>query len=293
MKKIYLALLLVAVALLSACRSSDSDDSPKFGKIAIDITDAPIDNAEAVVVQFTGIEIQGQGERLDIDFDAPKSIDLLQLTGSDSESILGETQLLAGPYQWIRLKVNAEQNVTDSYIDIEGARYSLYIPSGAQTGLKINRPFVVAAGSITDFTIDFDLRKSVHKPENGSDNYVLRPTLRMVNNLEVGHIKGLVAESFLNGEGCSETTAVYLFAGYDSAVDDMDGVEPDPITTDIVEVNADSLYEYEIGYVEAGDYTLALTCQAANDDPAVDDVIEFINQQNVTVEANQTVEVDF
>lgn len=291
-KKILL-IISVAIFVLVGCGSGGSSSGPKFGKLSLDITDAPIDDADAVVVQFTGVEIQGQGERIVVEFDSPKSIDLMQLTGSDSQSLLPETTLEAGIYQWIRLMVEAELNVTDSYIDIDGGRYSLYIPSGAQTGLQISSPFVVAAGGTMDFTIDFDLRKSVHEPQNGSDNYFLRPSLRMVNNLEVGHINGLVAESYLNAEGCGDSTAVYLFAGHGATPDDVDGIDPDPITTAFVEVNSDSLYEYEIGFVAAGDYTVALTCQAASDDPGIDDTITFAAQQDVTVVANETATADF
>ncbi|MHC9511680.1 DUF4382 domain-containing protein [Kangiella sp. M94] len=283
-------LILASVLLaLAGCKSDDPDK----GKMALAITDAPVDGAEAVVVEFTGIEVQGAGERLNFDFDTPMTIDLLQLTGDESLELLPETTVNAGQYQWIRLKVNAERGVTDSYIDIDGARYSLFVPSGAQTGLKLNRPFMVAAGGIADFTIDFDLRKSIHQPQNGSGDYYLRPTLRIVDNLEVGHLNGLVDETLVNAEGCSDTSGVYLFAGYDAETDDIDANEPEPITTTTVELNTDGFYEYEIGFVQAGDYTLAFTCEAANDDPETDDVITFSATQNVTVSANETATVDF
>lgn len=285
--------LVLATVLLALAGCKSDDDDPENGKLAIAITDAPIDGAEAVVVEFYGIEVQGQGERINFDFDAPLSIDLLQLTGDESLELLPETTVNAGQYQWIRLKVNAEQGVTDSYIDIDGARYSLYIPSGAQTGLKLNRPFNVAAGGITDFTIDFDLRKSVHAPQDSSGDYFLRPTLRIVNNLEVGHINGLVDQTLVNAEGCSEISGVYLFAGYDADTDDIDANEPQPIATSLIEMNNEGFYEYEIGFIQAGDYTLAFTCEAANDDPETDDVITFGITQNVTVSAGETATVDF
>ncbi len=283
-------LILASVLLaLAGCKSDDPDK----GKMALAITDAPVDGAEAVVVEFTGIEVQGAGERLNFDFATPMTIDLLQLTGDESLELLPETTVNAGQYQWIRLKVNAERGVTDSYIDIDGARYSLFVPSGAQTGLKLNRPFMVAAGGIADFTIDFDLRKSIHQPQNGSGDYYLRPTLRIVDNLEIGHINGLVDETLVNAEGCSDTSGVYLFAGYDAETDDIDANEPEPITTTTVELNTDGFYEYEIGFVQAGDYTLAFTCEAANDDPETDDVITFSATQNVTVTVDETATVDF
>lgn len=285
-----LGILTTSAAL--ALVSCKSDDDPDKGKLAIAVTDAPVDGAEAVVVQFTGIEIQGPGGPQSFDFASPKTIDLLELTGDESLDLLPETDLDAGEYQWIRLKVNAERGVTDSYIDIDGARYSLFVPSGSQSGLKLNRPFVIAAGGLTDFTIDFDLRKSVHEPQNAADDYFLRPTLRVVDNAEVGHINGMIDPNLINAEGCTDSSAVYLFDGADAEVDDVDANDPEPITTGLVEVNNDGDYVYEIGFVLAGDYTLGFTCEAANDDPETDDVINFTTQ-NVTVTADGTVTVDF
>lgn len=284
-------ILFASVALaLTACKS-DNDD-PDTGTLSVDVTDAPVDNAEAVVVQFTGIEIQGPGGRESFDFDSPKTIDLLELTGDESLELLPETELTAGQYQWMRLKVNAERGVTDSYIDIDSARYSLFVPSGSQSGLKLNRPFVIAAGGLTDFTIDFDLRKSIHEPQDAAEDYYLRPTLRIVDNAEVGHINGMIDPNLINAEGCTDSSAVYLFEGADAEVDDVDAIEPEPITTGLVEVNNDGDYVYEIGFVLAGEYTLGFTCEAANDDPEVDDVINFTTS-NVTVTADSTVTVDF
>ncbi|AOE48931.1 DUF4382 domain-containing protein [Kangiella sediminilitoris] len=283
------SLIVAGVALaLTACR----DDDPDNGKLSVAVTDAPIDDAEAVVVQFTGIEIQGPGGQQSFDFDTAKTIDLLQLTGDESLELLPETELTAGQYQWMRLKVNAERGVTDSYIDINSARYSLFIPSGSETGLKLNRPFVIAAGGITDLTVDFDLRKSVHEPQDAAQDYYLRPTLRVVDNLEVGHITGMVDANLIDAEGCTDSSAVYLFDGADAETDDVDANEPEPITTGLVEVNNNGDYVYEIGFVVAGEYTLGFTCEAANDDPETDDVINFTTQ-NVTVNANETVTVDF
>ena len=55
----------------------------------------------------------------------------------------------------------------------------------------------VGAGSTNDFTIDFDLRKSVVHPPGQGETYLLKPVLRLVNNLEVGTIDGTVAAALL------------------------------------------------------------------------------------------------
>lgn len=70
--------------------------------------------------------------------------------------LLDGVTLNAGRYNWVRLKVNAERGVIDSYIDLlDDSRHSLYIPSGNQTGLKLNRGFDVPEGEMASFTIRF------------------------------------------------------------------------------------------------------------------------------------------
>jgi len=74
----------------------------------------------------------------------------------------------------------------------DGRQFPLYIPSGAETGLKLSKPFVVAQRATTRLMIDFDLRKSVVAPPGQSPNWILKPSLRLVDLLEVGALKGTV-----------------------------------------------------------------------------------------------------
>ena len=72
------------------------------------------------------------------------------------------------------------------------------VPSGAETGLKMNRPDRRAGGRQPGADVDFDLRKSVHAPPGQASGacttgYVLRPTLRLVNDANVGAIDGTVS----------------------------------------------------------------------------------------------------
>ena len=71
----------------------------------------------------------------------------------------------AGDYEWIRLIVDNEQDVRDSYVVLtSGEECELRVPSGAESGLKLNRGFTLPADGSVALTIDFDLRKSIHAP---------------------------------------------------------------------------------------------------------------------------------
>jgi hypothetical protein len=280
-----------AAALLVACGGGGSDGTKdKTGMLKLGITDAPVDDAYAVNVQFTGIELKPKaGEAFSIDFSAPKNIDLLAFQGADRTILLNEP-VPAGEYEWMRLKVSADPNVGgDSYLQLTsgGQQCEIRIPSGDQTGLKMIRGFVVGVGTTTDFTIDFDLRKSLVAPPGqktpvntcGNQAYMLKPVLRVVDTLQVGTISGLVDPNLIQRECVASTTppypgSVYLFQvvapAADVTPDDYDGVADDPNGADaIASAKVDpNTFAYTIGFVPVGNYEVAYTCDL--DDATLD-----------------------
>ena len=289
-KSRYVLALAPALLALGGC----SDDGAGTGKLSLAITDAPVDSATAVVVQFTGVEVKPAGGSSEtFTFDAPRQIDLLALTGTDSELLLDEVEVPSGRYEWVRLAVDAnEDGVADSYIDLDdGSRHELEVPSGDQSGLKLHSGFRVPAGGSASFTLDFDLRKSVHEPMNAGDSYKLRPTLRIVDNAEIGAIAGTV-DNTLVGDGCAP--AVYVFTGAGVTPDDVDGTPAEPVSSAEPKLNAETgHFDYTVGFLSPGAYTVAFTCDADADDPATDDALVFSGTQDATVVADQTAEVDF
>ncbi len=296
------ASLLAVPALVLLVQGCGGGDGTSTGSLTLGITDAAVDSADNVVVEFYGVELQpAGGQRVSYDFTSRCSldpgscqIDLLALSGGASQIILDNETVPAGQYSWLRLMVNAQPNVRDSYIVVGGQEFELRIPSGDESGLKLNRGFVVPAGGSADFTIDFDLRKSVHDPV-GSSDYLLRPTLRMVDNAQVGTLSGNVDSSFFASGTCSGAVYVF-FDGTAGAPDDEDGVGggPDPITTALVP--DDGTYAYTVAFLSEGDYHIAFTCDAAADDPAVDDdsaTVAFLSEATVTIVANDTTYYDF
>ena len=296
-------LIIAGLALgLAACDGSEPASS---GSLNLNITDAPIDidKVERVVVEFSGVEIKpADGPAISFDFtekcDADPAlcqIDLLAYANGASVPLLDGETVPSGQYNWLRLMVNAEPIVEDSYIDINGQRYELRIPSGAQTGLKLNRGFVVPAGGVADYTIDFDLRKSVHDPVGKPEEYILRPTLRMVDNSKTGTLKGNVDASYFAGGDCSG--AVYVFDGSVATPDDEDGEGiggPDPIASAMVA--DDGVYAYTVSFLQEGDYLIAFTCDALADDPAVDDdsgAVSFLGSTTVGINANDDTVYNF
>ena len=275
-----LVLACSAVLALAACGGGDGNSGEPTGTLKLGITDAPVDVADAVVVQFSGVELKPKGGApFTVDFvddagqPAARTIDLYPLTGTQREILLEGEEIPAGEYEWMRLKVDAAPSVIDTYIGIGGGQCELLVPSGAETGLKVNRGFTIGVGAITDLTVDFDLRKSIVEPPGqssdpetgGGQAYFLKPVLRVVDQLEVGTITGHVEPL---PEGCAAGTPpypgnVYLYGPYTDvalSVDDYDGVDSDganPITSARVD---STTFDYTIGFVPAGKYVIAYTC---------------------------------
>jgi hypothetical protein len=287
----------IAALVVAGCGGSGGSGGNAPGALTLHITDAAVDAADHVFVQFHGVEIQGAGQLITLLYcqdpsdptktvvrqgacttpAAPKQLDLLALSGGQADFLLNGFMLPSGHYDWVRLLVDTGGTL-DTYIVVQGVNYGLTIPSGMQTGLKVNRGFDVPAGGAADFTIDFDLRKSVVLSAIG---YILRPTLRMVDNVLVGAISGTV-NATLVPSGC--TPAVYVFAGAGVTPDDIDGIAPDPVTVASVKL-ANGVYSYRAAFLEAGSYTLAYTCDAAADDPMVNDTLVFGSPVTVVVAA--------
>jgi hypothetical protein len=259
---------------LVACSGDSNDNSPvaqRTGGLTIGLTDAPVDDAAEVVVVFTGMELQRvNGDRVTLMLPSPRSIDLLQLSDGRTTNLVENLQVEAGEYEWMRLMITAEQNLqSGSYIKLkDGRQFPLYIPSGSETGLKLQRRFTVALGNITRLMVDFDLRKSVVAPPGQAPNWILRPSLRLFDDLQVGRITGSVDLTALAAAQGMTLAAcrpgLYLFSGAGATPDDMDGSATDgadPVTyRGLPNDGVATTVGYTLHFVEAGAYTVAATC---------------------------------
>jgi hypothetical protein len=312
LKRIGSLAIFSAILAINGCGGSGGGGGAGTGTLSLQITDAAVDSADHVYIQFSGLEIQSaDGRRTTLYYcedsmnpgniivsadtcaTPPKSkqIDLLAFNGGLADTLLNSYTLPSGHYSWIRLMVDTADSL-DSYIVVSGTPYELTIPSGPQTGMKVNRGFDVPAGGSASFTIDFDLRKSVHLA-NG--NYMLRPTLRMVDNVVVSSIFGTV-DPLLVTTGC--TPAVYVFAGSGVTPDDIDDIAADPVTTATVKQDTGGVWRYKAAFLEPGSYTIAFTCDAVADDPLVDNTlnpppVNFSGTTTVSVTANSNTPHNF
>lgn len=293
---------IAACGLLAACAGGGASNSS--GSMTLSITDAPVDGLKSVYVVFTGVELKPtDGAPFSVDFASPRSIDLLALQGGKVTDLFANQTVPAGHYDWVRLKVYVDQTANDaSYvIDAQDQKYNLWIPSGAETGLKLVHGFTVAQGSMTNFLIDFNLRKSVVAPPGtgvGYD-YLLKPALRAIDQMKVGtlsvsvDLNSLASAQNASPVGSTPTTgqpaacdpALYLFVQQDTTTpavpDDVDGDTTDDGGSDPIYLSpltdgatggtvtvdpSTNVASVTIPLVDADfGYTIAATCDASVD----------------------------
>ena len=316
-------LVVTAALFLAACGGgSTSGDS---GRLTLFVTDAPVHSVNQVWVTFDTIELKpASGPAVRIELDPPVRENLLALHGENAAPLIEDVEVEAGQYNWIRLFVvsdglDNEGAYPSKVVEDDGGEYRLFAPGNQPPSRNPNRrfvqlssPFIVPVNAEASFTIDVDLRQALVKkntPAHPEAFYMLRPSLRIVDNSEAGVIYGEVAPTLAcvsESEGDGIRNAVYVFSGFGVNPGDVflgeDGEVirreniAHPLTTANVDLDPlDAAHRYTVGFLAPGDYTIAFTCDAAKDEPNADDLDEvvFLQQRDVMIEAGDRVSQDF
>ncbi len=165
----------------------------------------------------------------------------------------------------------------------------------------MHRPIDVPASGSLALTVDFDLHKSIHAPPGQASGacasgYALRPTLRLVNDAEVGAIDGTVTfESGSVPVDCKPNVYVYEEAVTPDDSEEATAISPDidPFVVASVDIPEGSITgSYRAAFVPAGNYTAAFTC---DEDTEEDELLAFVPPEGllVTVQNNLISTIDF
>ncbi len=175
------------------------------------------------------------------------TFDLLQLRNGVSASLGISENVPVGHYDQIRLVLGSGSNVV-----VDGVTHPLTVPSGMESGIKINGEFDVVEGETRELLLDFDAARSIHVTGNGK--YMLRPVIRLVQGgivpVTPGAIHGALAppteaeivaqigdETFATA--AADTAGVFTLAGlapgtYDVKIDVAVGYRDTTLTGIVV-----------------------------------------------------------
>jgi hypothetical protein len=147
------------------------------GAIRINLTDAPGNYLEVNVdIKQVRMHVSDDSTSNDGWIDLPTNAgiyNLLDLQNGIDTTVVDSTFIPGGKVSQIRFVLGPNNSVmtTDSVI------HDLKVPSGEQSGLKINVHKDIPAGQTLNVLLDFDAEKSIVKKGNG--DFMMKPVIRV------------------------------------------------------------------------------------------------------------------
>lgn len=209
---VFLLSFLAGAAFVVSCTDSTSPETG-LGEFKLTMVDAPA-GYDQVNIVVTRVEIHktdaDENSGWFVINDIPATYDLLTLRNGAS-AVLGNAKLDAGHYSQIRLLIGNGSNVV-----VDGITHTLDIPSGEQSGIKLNHAFQIQPDLLYELILDFDAGRSIVLTGNGQ--YKLKPVIRVIPMVISGSVSGIISPAFAAGY-------VYAINGTDTA-----GTIADPLS---------------------------------------------------------------
>lgn len=294
-----------------SCGGSDSPSTEQPNAPAIfslGLSDAPVDDAEAVYIELDSIKLtntdesQGKQETVIETFTDTAGVEretvqvnLLDFQGSSQIKIVDEAQniqLVNGIYEMELTVIDAGSYVL---LDNDATQHSIKVPSSRlRLGEFTVNDDAVQVNDTPAYTVEFDLRQSLVLRGNINNNngFIIKPHGVRIVSLS-GSIEGSVSTNFTNLGECT----VYLYGAdvieYGDVFDinDESYVAPEqvitasaPLATTKVSVEG----TYSIGFVQTGNYQTALTCGTDTDDNIQFDGLTIPSAADITPDVQVT-----
>lgn len=178
--------LTLAIALLAGCQS------PDMATMNVRLVDGPSLEYSEINVHVLRVEISKAGGGW-IPLGEPDVIvNLLSLTGGVAQTLVEGASIPAGGYGQLRLVLAPTGN---TIVTADG-EHPLKVPSGVQSGVKLNVHFDVAPHTTKDVFIDFDAHRSIFVHQAGaSTQYILRPVVRALDRVVTGAVTGVLTDA--------------------------------------------------------------------------------------------------
>src|SRR5690606_12327028 len=131
-----------SICIAAALIVAGGDD----GRITLFDADAPVDDAVPSVGEFRSVFCgQEDGKRQAVELDPVQRIDVLQLTGGESETLVSSRALPAGSYRAIEFALDGTSTTLESFVEYpDGSTLPLYVPTTARNGLRVPVDFEIA-----------------------------------------------------------------------------------------------------------------------------------------------------
>ncbi|SHE47156.1 protein of unknown function [Fodinibius roseus] len=205
-----LTLLIGISVLVVGCETDDSGLGADggMGTMTVQMTDAPIDSADAVNVFIERVEVNNaeDEEGWTVLNEPQQSYNLLELVNGATE-VIGSSELEPGVYNQIRLILSEGGHS----VEVNGEVHDMKVPSGPQTGIKLNINAEIEPDIEYVLLLDFDASRSVVAagPPGNAVKYLLKPVVTAKEEAITGNIEG-------TADPAESRPVVYAISGTDT-----------------------------------------------------------------------------
>lgn len=208
---------LFSIVLFTQCETDDmTEPSTIKGDLQVEITDAPIDDANVKGVFVSIAEVKVDGETFS-GFSGKTTIDIMAYQNGQTE-LLGLAELEAGTYSNISLVLDYESDMDGNspgcYVwTAADQKESLEASANSNNEIVISSAFEIKENTKTSLVADFDLRKSIRYEDNSKDRYSfvtsaeMNTALRLSNKETAGTASGKCTDVFSG----SDKIVVYAY----------------------------------------------------------------------------------
>lgn len=173
------------------------------GQLRLLLSDSPVDGAQHVYLTVARVEVRrvtDSGSEWVALWRGRREFDLLSLQ-NERTAVLADNVLPVGTYDEIRLilaegggsPIGGPGFRSPCDIVIDGESYPIKVPSGEQSGLKLQGEIEIARDTLTLLLIDFNVRRSVVQRGKRME-FLLKPTLTMYPVQISGSISGQASD---------------------------------------------------------------------------------------------------
>lgn len=291
-----LSLLTVPLMSLEGCGCGfdcGNDSSPKITTLDLGFSDESVEQLKQVVIEVDRISFRRTGaedvvvdsftiEELGLTGVDSFQVDLLQYRGLKQLLVIENLELDTANYSELLIDV-LDDDINRSYV--QESDDSLKPIDVAGSVLSLPGPALVSGDQ--QFTVAFSLARALHYREDTDVYRLTTEGIRVIDDASAASLSGRVDNSLFDTTIPCDTKAeptsgnrVYLYAGTALAPDSLADVFTGDSTTGIpngarapyavaalAEDTLTGSWQYAIGFLEPGDYSLAFSCNAADDDP--------------------------
>lgn len=187
MKKFLAAIALVTFVIAGCSDNTTGPVTQGNSALKIYLTDSPA-SLDSVIIFVKRVEVHKAGSDSTSGWivmnNTTRAFNLLDLRNG-AKAVLGDSVLQPGQYTQIRLILDI-----GSYVVENGMKHALTVPSGFQTGIKLNHAFTLEPNTLYELMLDFNVDKSINMTGNGK--YMMKPVIRVMPVITSGTISGKV-----------------------------------------------------------------------------------------------------